>query len=97
MQNNRKIKFTKQLRDIHTKLRWQVFSEIQDYKLTSDYIDMLMPSREGSSAKTSSTEALESIVRESLIKEFSPKIQDAKCYNLLVDAVMSRLQKKATK
>ena len=34
------------------------------------------------------------MVRETLAKEFSPKIKDAKSYELLVDAVVHNLKKK---
>ena len=37
------------------------------------------------------------MVRETLIKEFSPKIKDMKCFELLVDATVHNLKLKQLK
>lgn len=89
--NVKKIIFTNKLKNLGSRFRWHLFSEFQDYKLTSDYIDFICPEPENN--KVNSIEKLENIVKESLIKEFSPEIQNTRYFNLLVDAVVHRLQK----
>ena len=49
---------------------------------------------ENKSQKTQS-DMLEEMVKQTLIKEFSPEIQKMKSYNLLVDAVVHNLKKKS--
>ena len=92
MKNTKKIKFTNKLKSIGPRLKWFLFTELQDFKLTQDYIDFLCPDV---SSKTNSVEKLEGLVRQSIIREFSPEIQQSKSFNLLVDAVMYRIQKKS--
>lgn len=91
--NNRKLKLTNKIKELGPKLKWVLFSGMQDYKLNSKYIDFICP--EPDSKKVDSTEQLNEIVRESLIKEFSPEIQNTKYFDLLVDAVAHNIKKKA--
>lgn len=86
------LKLVKSLKSVPTKLKWIMFSQIQDYKINSKYIDLIC----GDKPKqiNDDNEKLEQIVRETLIKEFSPKIQEMKSYNMLVDAVVHNLKKK---
>jgi hypothetical protein len=86
------LKIVKQLEQVSPKLKWLMFNQIQDYKINSEYIDMLCSD---SSKKTNSdNDRLETMVRESLVKEFSPEIKKLKSYELLVDAVVHNLKKK---
>lgn len=90
--SKRNLKFTNKIKEVGPRLKWLAFSEIQDYKLTSSYIDFLCPQP---NTKVSSIEQLEAIVKEALIKEFSPEIQNKQSFQYLVDAVMNRIQKKS--
>ena len=91
MFNLKELKFVKQLNKIKPRLKWLMFSQIQDFKINSNYIDMICPADK----KTAQTydEKLENLVKETLIKEFTPEIQNMKSYNLLVDAVVYNLKK----
>ncbi|SRR5574344_2268731 len=86
------LKIVQKLKEISPKLRWLMFSQVQDYKINSQYIDILCSDTE--KAQNSDEKRLEAMVRESLIKEFSPEVQNMKSYELLVDAVMHNLKKK---
>jgi len=78
------------LRSIKPRLKWLMFSQMQDYKVNSKYIDMICSDNDAQTAN----DKLEAIVRESLIREFSPEIQNMKSYEFLVDAVVHNLKKK---
>ena len=69
-----------------------MFSQIQDYKINSKYLDMICNDKE--KAPNTSSDSLDSMVRETLIKEFGPGIQKSASYELLVDAVLHNLKKK---
>lgn len=90
---NKNLKITNKIKEISSKLKWLAFSEMQDYKLTSDYINLLCPKTEDKQADPTTT--VNSIIRETLIREFSPEIQNTKSFDLLVDAVAHNLKKKA--
>lgn len=94
MRNLKKIKLTNKLKSLAPRLKWMIFSEMQDYKLASDYIDFLCPDPKKESNPTAQ---LDAIVRASLIKEFSPEIQNTKSFEFLVDAVTHNLKRKALK
>jgi len=93
MRESKSVKLKNRFKDLGPKLKWFLFTELQDFKLTSKYIDFLCPGLNKTS--TDSLEKLENIVKESIIKEFSPEIQNTKSFNLLVDAVMYKIQKKS--
>jgi len=93
MRESKSTKLKNRLKNFGPKLKWFLFSELQDFKLTSKYIDFLCPGLNKTS--TDSLEKLETIVKQSIIKEFSPEIQNSKSFNLLVDAVMYKVQKKS--
>lgn len=96
MRNLKNLKFTNELKGIGPKLKWFLFTQMQDLKLTSDYINAICPDIEGQNKKESNPiENLEKMVRQSLIREFSPKIQQSKSFELLVDTVMYNIQKKS--
>ena len=92
MKNTKEVKLTNKIKEIGPKLKWMLFSELQELKLTSDYIDLICP--DPKNKKISATQKLDELVRESLIKEFSPEIQNTKSFELLVDAVSNNLKKK---
>lgn len=94
-EQQKKIKFTNRLKNLGLKFKWHLFTELQDFKLTQDYIDFICPDTKQS--KVDSVSKLESMVQNSLIREFSPEIQNTKSFRLLTDAVMYRIQKKALK
>ena len=86
------LKIVKKLRNLSPRLRWLVFSQVQDLKIGSRYIDYLIPDETKSPAHDAMK--LEQMVRDALVKEFSPKIKDSKSYELLVDAVVHNVKKK---
>lgn len=86
------LKIVQKLKEVSPKLKWLMFNQMQDYKINSKYIDMIC-SDEGKEIN-SDEQRLEAMVRESLIKEFSPEIENMKSYEFLVDAVMHNLKKK---
>ena len=77
MFNLKNLKIVKKLNSIKPKLKWLMFSQIQDYKVNAKYIDMICSDNNTQTAN----DKLEEIVRESLIREFSPEIQKMKSYD----------------
>ena len=90
--NLKNFKLVRTIKDISPKLKWRMFAEFQDCKIASRYIDYLIP--EDKKDINKDNEKLEKMVRDTLIKEFSPKIKDMKAFNLLVDATVHNLKKK---
>ncbi len=92
MLNLKKLKIVKDIKDMKPRLKWLVFSQMQDYKIHSNYIDLIC----SDSSKDINTDSklVEAMVKETLIKEFSPKIQNSKSYDLLVDAIVHNIKKK---
>ena len=88
--DKKKIKYVKSPSSVSSKLRMFLYSGMQDYKINSKYIDMLCPEPNN---KVSSTEKLNEIIEEALVKEFSPKIKESPNFHLLVDAVAYKLKK----
>src|SRR5574344_1743825 len=87
------LKIVKKLNDkVSPKLKWLMFSQMQDYKINSKYIDMLCSDKVKDI--NSDAQRLEAMVRESLVKEFSPDNENKKSYELLVTAVTHNLMKK---
>lgn len=86
------LKIVKKLEQISPKLKWLMFNQMQDYKINSEYIDMICSDEK--KEVNSDNDRLEAMVRETLAKEFSPKVENMKSYELLVDAVMHNLKKK---
>lgn len=86
------LKLVKKLSSVSPKLKWLMFSQIQDYKINAEYIDMICS--DGSKKTNSDNDRLEAMVRESLVKEFSPNVEKMKSYEFLVDAVVHNLKKK---
>ena len=90
MFNLKNLKIVKQLKSIKPRLKWLMFSQMQDYKVNSKYIDMICSDNNTETAN----DKLEEIVRASLIREFTPEITKMKSYDFLVDAVVHNLKKK---
>lgn len=86
------LKIVKKMKELSPKLKWLMFNQMQDYKINSEYIDMICS--DATKEVNSDNSRLEAMVRESLVKEFSPSIENMKSYELLVDAVMHNLKKK---
>lgn len=87
------LKIVQKLTQLSPKLKWLMFSQkMQDSKLSAEYIDMI--SSGATSETLSDSERLEAMVRESLVKEFSPNVEKMKSYELLVDAVVHNIKKK---
>lgn len=86
------LKIVQKLSKLSPKLKWLMFNQLQDYKINSEYINMICS--DGSKGVNSDDSRLEAMVRESLVKEFSPNVKSMKSYELLVDAVVHNLKKK---
>ena len=93
MFNLKNLKIVKQLNSIKPRLKWLMFSQIQDYKVNSKYIDMICSDNDTVTAN----DKLEDIVRASLIREFTPENTKMKSYDFLVDAVVHNRKKKQLK
>jgi len=86
------LKIVQKLSQLSPKLKWLMFSKMQGSKINSEYIDMICS--DASKNVGSDSERLEAMVRESLVKEFSPNVEKMKSYELLVDAVVHNVKKK---
>jgi len=86
------LKIVKKLQQVSPKLKWLMFSQVQDYKINSEYINMICS--DASKAVNSDNDRLEAMVRETLVKEFSPSVEKMKSYEFLVDAVVHNIKKK---
>ena len=93
--NFKNFKLVRKLKDLSPKIKWVMFSEFQDCKIDSRYIDYLIP--EDKKDINKDNEKLEKMVRDTLIKEFSPKIKDMKSFELLVDATVHNIKQKQLK
>lgn len=83
------------IQDFGPWVKWLVRREIEEAKATSAYIDMLCPSTNSSKVEDSPVAKLEKLVKSTIIKEFGPSIVDNKSFNLLVDAVMHKIQRES--
>lgn len=96
MKSMKNLKFTNELKGIGPKLRWFLFTQMQDLKLTSEYINFICPdSGRKNNEMSNPVESLEKMVKQALIREFSPEIQNLKSFDLLVATVMHNIQVKA--
>ena len=89
--NFKNFKLVQKLKNISPKLKWAMFSNLQDYKIASRYIDYIIPENK---SINEDNEKLEKMVRDTLIKEFSPKIKNMKSFDLLVDATVHKIKEK---
>lgn len=90
--NFKNFKIVRKLKDISPRLRWAMFSKLQECKIASKYIDYLIPDSEQEINKDN--ERLTQMVRETLIREFSPKIKEMKSFERLVEATVHNLKEK---
>lgn len=97
MNDRKNYKFTNDLKRIGPKLKWFLFTEMQDLKLTSDYIDFICPGNDKSINKgySNPVENLRNLIENALQREFTPNIRKLKSFNLLVDSVMNNIMKKS--
>ena len=86
------LKIVQKLQQVSPKLKWLMFNQMQDYKINSEYIDMIFS--DTNKEVNSDDTRLEAMVRDSLVKEFSLDVENMKSYELLVDAVVHNLKKK---
>ena len=86
------LKIVQKLKQVSPKLKWLMFNQMQDYKINSEYINMICS--DDSKETNSDNDRLEAMVRETLVKEFSPDVENMKSYELLVDAVVHNIKKK---
>ena len=86
------LKIVKKMQEVSPKLKWLMFNQMQDYKINSEYIDMIVS--DNTKEVNSDNHRLEAMVRESLVKEFSPNVENLKSFELLVDAVVHNIKKK---
>ena len=93
--NFKNFKIVRKLKDISPKLKWAMFSGFRDCKIASRYIDYIIP--DNSKSINKDNERLEKMVRDTLIKEFSPEIKKMKSFNLLVDATVHNIKQKQLK
>lgn len=91
MFNLKNLKVVKEIKNIQPKLKWLMFSEMEDYKLNSEYMDLICGDSDNNVEATEMY--LEKMVRESLVKEFSPEIKNLKSFDLLADMVLYNLKK----
>ncbi len=92
MFNLKELKLVKTLKAVKPRLKWMMFSQMQDYKLNSNYVDMICNDEQ--KAPNAASDSLEAMVKDTLIKEFGPSIQNSASYELLVDAVIHNIKKK---
>lgn len=78
-------------------IKWLVKKEIEEYKATSAYIEMLCPGPRVRKVEDSPIKQLERLVKASIVKEFGSRIEHSRGFNLLVDTVMYKLQKEDLK
>lgn len=92
MLNLKNLKVVKEIKNLQPKLKWMMFSEMEDYKLNSEYIDLICGDKDNNVEATELY--LEKMVRESLVKEFSADIKNTASFDLLADMVLYNLKKK---
>ena len=88
--DKKNLKYAKSTDSVSSKLRMFLTAGMQDYRINSKYIDMLCPDPNN---HVSSTEQLNAIIEEALVKEFGEKIKNSPNFYVLVDAVAHRLKK----
>ncbi len=93
--NFKNFKIVRKLKDISPKLKWAMFSKIQECKIAKGYIDYLIPDVNKDINKDN--ERLTQMVKDTLIKEFSPKITKMKAFDLLVDNAVHNIKLKQLK
>lgn len=90
--NFKNFKLVQKLKDISPKFKWKMFTSFKDLKIASRYIDYLIP--ESNKGINEDNERLVKMVKDTLIKEFSPDIQKMKSFDKLVEATVHRIKQK---
>ncbi|MBR1754005.1 hypothetical protein IJ732_04135 [bacterium] len=85
------LKIVSKANEISPKLKWLMYDGIKDYKINSEYLEMMT----GGELSSGCTHAkLEAMVRDMITREFSDKIKDKKSFEMLVDATVHRIKAK---
>lgn len=74
-------------------LNWIMFSKIRNYKIKSNYVELICNNANNEDVITSES-ALRNMVEETLMLEFSSDIKNIKSYDLLVNAVIENIKSK---
>ena len=91
MFNLKNLKVVREIKNIQPKLKWTMFSAIQEANMNTRYFDLICGERTNNVEATE--EYLQKMVRESLVKEFSADIKDSASFELLADMVLYNLKK----
>jgi len=86
----RNLKLVSRINEMSPKLKWLMYDGIKDFKINSDYIEMIT----GEKGSGCSHAKIEAMVRDMLTREFSDKIADKKSFEYLVDATVHRIKVK---
>lgn len=74
-------------------LNWIMFSKIRNYKIKSNYVELICNNANNEDVITSES-ALRNMVEETLMLEFSSDIKNIKSYDLLVNAIIENIKSK---
>lgn len=84
------LKLVSKANEVSPKLKWLMYDGIKDYKINSNYLEMLT----GEQGSGLSHAKLEAMVRDMITREFSDKIKDKKAFETIVDATVHRIKVK---
>lgn len=70
-------------------------NELDDYKTTSAYIDMICPNSHFKKIENSPIKKMEKLVSSIILKEFGRDFKRTKSYEVLLNTVMYKLQKES--
>ena len=83
--NFKNFKLVQKLKNISPKLKWTMFSGLQDFKIASRYIDYIIPENKSINADS---EKLEKMVRDTLIKESYTWMRRHPIYSIFILAIV---------
>lgn len=86
----KKLNIVSKANELSPKLKWLMYDGMKDYKINSNYIEMMM----GEVGSGCSHAKLESMVRDIIAREFPKKTEDKKAFEYLVDATVHRIKVK---
>ncbi|MBQ2645309.1 hypothetical protein IJG14_07050 [bacterium] len=92
MFNLRNLKVVRDIQNIQPKLKWLMFSDVEEAKMHSRYFDLICGEKDNNVEATE--QYLQKMVREALVREFSADIKDTASFELLADMVLHNLKKK---
>ena len=84
------LKLVSKVNQVSPKLKWLMYDGMKDYKINSDYLEMLT----GEKSSGYSHAKIEAMVRDMITREFSDKVKDKKSFEMLVDATVHRIKVK---